>query len=383
MTKRALIVAHKFLASAPRPLKEIAWLQEQSWTVDTVGIGAAPPVNGIHHEVRLPSFFTRVLYYLVPNMRIRFEKLYGNYFPKPLSAEFSSYDLIIIHDPTFLPLPQIRNEVSRRAGKGVIIDLHENHVDSLSRTKLEELAFGKYRKWEYAQFKSLVKECAGHITLTTVSKEIALAFQGSVGVMPSILRNAPAYVDQSPTSVNSNDIRLVHHGVGTNFRGIEESIHALKELPENFSLTLYLVSSQVYIWKLKLLALIYGVRSRVEFMKPVPTRELASELNNYDLALVVIPPVTVNEDQAVPNKLLESIQGRLGLIVGPNSAMSKIVRDHNIGRVLKGWKSADLVSGLHSISADEIATYKSNSGFVSEEFSANSDREVFLGLIQK
>jgi hypothetical protein len=383
MTQRALIVAHKFLVSAPRPLKEIAWLQEQSWTVDTVGIGAAPPINGIHHEVRLPSFFTRVLYYLVPDMRIRFEKLYGDYFPKSLSAEFTRYDLIIIHDPTFLPLPQIRNEVLRRAGKGVIIDLHENHVDSLSRNKLEELAFGKYRKWEYAQFKSLVKECAGHITLTTVSEEIALAFQGSVGVMPSILRNAPAYIEQTPTPVNSNDIRLVHHGVGTNFRGIEESIHALKQLPGNFNLTLYLVSSQVYIWKLKLLALVYGVRSRVKFMKPVPTRELASELNKYDLALVVIPPVTVNEDQAVPNKLLESIQGRLGLIVGPNSAMSKIVRDHNIGRVLKGWKSADLVSGLNSISADEIAKYKSNSGFVSEEFSANSDREVFLGLIQK
>ena len=380
MTKRALIVAHKFLASAPRPLKEIAWLQEQSWTIDTVGIGAAPPVNGIHHEVRLPSFFTRVLYYLVPNMRIRFEKLYGDYFPKSLVAEFTSYDLIIIHDPTFLPLPQIRNEVLRRAGKGVIIDLHENHVDSLSRNKLEELAFGKYRKWEYAQFKSLVKECAGHITLTTVSEEIARSFRDSVGVMPSILRNAPPYVDQKPTPVNSNDIRLVHHGVGTNFRGIEESIQALKQLPDKFSLTLYLVSSQVYIWKLKLLALIYGVRSRVKFMKPVPTRELAAELNNYDLALVVIPPVTVNEDQAVPNKLLESIQGRLGLIVGPNSAMSKIVRDNSIGLVLKGWKSTDMVSGLDTISADEIATYKSNSGSVSEEFSANSDRQVFLTL---
>jgi hypothetical protein len=201
--------------------------------------------------------------------------------------------------------------------------------------------------------------------------------------MPSVLRNAPAYVKQDPTPVDSNHIRLVHHGVGTNFRGIEESIQALKRLPSRFSLTLYLVSSQVYIWKLKLLALIYGVRSRVKFMKPVPTRELASELNNYDLAIVVIPPVTVNEDQAVPNKLLESIQGRLGLIVGPNSAMSKIVLDHNIGLVLKGWRSADIVSGLNSITADEIKKYKSNSGFVSEKFSANSDKQVFLSLINQ
>jgi hypothetical protein len=118
-------------------------------------------------------------------------------------------------------------------------------------------------------------------------------------------------------------------------------------------------------------------------MKPVPSRELASELNNYDLALVVIPPVTVNEDQAVPNKLFESIQARLGLIVGPNSAMSKIVLDHNIGRVLEGWTPADIVSGLNSISADEIAKYKRSSGAASEEFSTNLDKKVFLGLLEK
>ena len=383
MTNRALIVAEKFLASAPRPLKEITWLQEQLWAIDTVGIGSAPPINGEHHEVRLPSFFTRVLYYLVPNMRIRFEKLYGEHFPKTLSAELPSYDLIIVHDPTFLPLPQIRKEIMRRAGRGVIIDLHEHHVGSLSRSRLEKLVFEKYRKWEYKQFESLVRECAKGITLTTVSQEIALAYNESVGVMPSVLRNAPAFVEQVPTPVDPNNIRLVHHGVGTNFRGIEESIQALKRLPSNFSLTLYLLSSQVYIWKLKLLALIYGVRSRVKFMKPVPTRELASELNNYDLALVVIPPVTVNEDQAVPNKLFESIQARLGLIVGPNSAMSKIVLDHNIGRVLEGWTPADIVSGLVSISVDKITTYKRNSGTVSQEFSTNLDKKVFLGLLEK
>ena len=383
MTKRALIIAHKFLDSAPRPLKEIAWLQEQSWVVDTIGLGVAPPINGTHQSMKLPSFLFRAFYYLVPNMKVRFDGLYGQFFPKKLSLALDRYDLIIVHDLTLIPLPQIRDEVKRRSGHAVIIDLHENHVDSLSRNKIEEFVFGGYRKWEYSQFKSLVEATASGIALTTVSAEIASAFKDSVGVLPSILRNAPAFVDQEPSNVDSQIIRLVHHGVGTNYRGIEESIHALKQLPENFSLTLYLVSSQVYIWKLKLLSLIYGVRSRVRFMKPVPTRELALELNNYDLALIVIPPVTVNEDQAVPNKLLESIQGRLGLIVGPNSAMSKIVMEHRLGMVLGGWKSSDIATGLSEITTESVSEFKRKSHGVSLLYSSRLDNKVFLAVIDK
>lgn len=382
MTKRALIIAHKFLDSAPRPLKEIAWLQEQSWVVDTIGLGAAPPINGHHQSMKLPSFSVRAFYYLVPNMKLRFLGLYGKFFPKKLRLPLDEYDLIIVHDLTLIPLPQIRDEVTRRSGQAVMIDLHENHVDSLSRNKIEELVFGRYRKWEYSQFKSLVEATASGITLTTVSGDIASAFKDSVGVLPSVLRNAPAFVDQEPSDVESETIRLVHHGVGTNYRGIEESIQAMKHLPPNFSLTFYLVSSQLYLLKLKLLVLLAGVKTRVRFMNPVPTRELATELNKYDLALVVIPPVTVNEDQAVPNKLLESIQGRLGLIVGPNSAMSKIVREHGLGIVLKGWRAADIVDGLSGISREKIVEFKKNSTEVSDSYSANLDGKVFRALIE-
>ena len=382
MTKRALIIAHKFLDSAPRPLKEIAWLQEQSWVVDTIGLGAAPPINGNHQSMKLPSFLFRAFYYLVPKMKVRFDGLYGQFFPKKLSLALDKYDLIILHDLTLIPLLQIRDEVTRRSGHAVIIDLHENHVDSLSRNKIEELVFGRYRKWEYSQFKSLVEATASGITLTTVSAEIASAFKDSVGVLPSILRNAPAFLDQEPSNVDSQAIRLVHHGVGTNYRGIEESIKAMRHLPPNFSLTFYLVSSQLYLLKLKLLVLLAGVKTKVRFMNPVPTRQLATELNQYDLALVVIPPVTVNEDQAVPNKLLESIQGRLGLIVGPNSAMSRIVREHGLGRVLKGWAAADIVNGLSGITRKEIVEFKKNSTGVCDFYSANLDGKVFRELIK-
>jgi hypothetical protein len=382
MSKTALILAHRFLPSSPRALKEIAWLQEKNWTVDSAGIGSAPPITGHHYPIRLPPFFLRVAFYLVPNMRLRFHLLYGQYFPKELSAGLWRYDLIIVHEPTFLPLPSLRTEVFRRWGAGVIIDLHENHVGSLSRNKIEEWVFEKYRRWEFSHFKSLVRSTSSGISLTTVSAEIASEFEESVGVLPAVLRNSPALVRQEPSKVDGREIRLVHHGVGTNYRGIEESIKAMRDLPPKFNLTFYLVSTRVYITKVKIMALLLGVGSRVRFMKPVPTHKLATEINAYDLALVVIPPVTPNEEMAVPNKLLESIQGRLGLIVGPNSAMSKIVRDHKLGIVLGGWTSADIVDGLSKLSSEAVTLFKMNSHRVSGEYSSKIDNQIFLSIVE-
>jgi hypothetical protein len=74
--------------------------------------------------------------------------------------------------------------------------------------------------------------------------------------------------------------------------------------------------------KIKSLAIICGVSKRVIFHKPVPTKEISANVNRYDIALVVIPPITENELHALPNKFLESIQGRLAIVTGPNPRMA-------------------------------------------------------------
>jgi hypothetical protein len=382
LAPRALVIGHKVISSAPRILRELQWLAEEGWVVDSMGLGDDSPVNGVHIKLRLAPTLNRYISYLIWSKKTRFWLLYGRYFPTNLTELLNSYDLVIVHDISLLSLGDIRDFVESRKGVGVHVDLHENHVDSLSRNLLEHLAFDKYRAWELSSFKSLVQNSAPNLSVSSVSEWIGKRFSQHLNLKVSIIRNAPSQLHMDPSPVNRSSIQLVHHGVGTSHRGIEASIIAMRLLPSHYSLNLHLVSSASYLFKIKLLARIAGVHKKVAFRKPVQTKDIASAMNSYDIALIVIPPRTKSLLHSLPNKFLESIQAKLAIVTGPNPEMSRLVSEFSIGRVLAGWSANHIASGILSLTPKEISDCKENARLAGAAFSSNSDREVFLGCIE-
>ena len=191
------------------------------------------------------------------------------------------------------------------------------------------------------------------------------------------LRNSAPLQDLKPIKTDMENINLVHHGVGTTHRGIEQAIRVLAELPDNFSLNLLLVASRPYFKKLESLALAHKVSHRVRFLEPVPTVGISQRINEFDIALVVNPPITVSEYRAMPNKFFESIQASLMIVVGPNPEMSQIVRDASNGIVLPDWEDASLLVALKGLAAQDIASAKHSSYLIRREMSSQSDRVLF------
>ena len=381
--RRALIMGHKFVASAPRLLREVDWLISEGWLVDTIGLGEKSPSNGTHISVRLPGPLKRYGAYLLRDTRLRFSFLYGNHLPPNFESELASYDLLVVHDPTFTPWKDLRSVANSTGGKGIHVDLHENHVDTLSRNLIEKIAFESYRRWELSQLKTFISDLAPMSTVSSVSPWISERFESFLGTTVSTIRNAPKRLVADPSSLDIENIQLVHHGVGTTHRGIEQSIFAMRNLPANYTLNFHLVSRPIYMLKVRLLSLILGVKKRVVFHDPVATAEISGSINKYDIALIVIPPITENERHAFPNKFFESIQAGLAIMTGPNPLMSKIVSDYNLGFVIKGWKSKDIVAGLLNTPAAEICLYKENTQVVSKEFCSDADRNVFIDAIAR
>jgi hypothetical protein len=168
--------------------------------------------------------------------------------------------------------------------------------------------------------------------------------------------------------------------MGTRSRGIETAINVLGSLPD-YELHLYLVATNWYLAKLKLLSLLRGVSKRLFLHRPVSTELIPLSISKHDVALVLSPPVTENQLNALPNKFFESIQARLAIVVGPNPTMSSIVTSSGNGIVLGGWKTKDLVDGLKGLSGEEITRMKNASHRVAYEMSAESDFEVFRRLV--
>ena len=210
---RALIITAKVVASAPRVLRELSVLADEGWNVDTVGYGAAPKGSSKHYQLLELKTFERFLSYLLPSNRWRFELTLGRRFRNLEFLELSNYDLIILHEPSVFPLRELE-ALSPSAHRRFHVDLHENHLSSLSRTLLEQIVFGRYREWELRFLDVFARDFSQVATFSSCSQSISALYATRWGCKVETIRNAPSLAALKPSKTGSV-IKLVHHGVGT------------------------------------------------------------------------------------------------------------------------------------------------------------------------
>ena len=379
----ALILSYKQVSTTPRILKEVDWLETRGWQVDTIGLGKKGPSKGRHFSLESNSALRRYAAYLVPNQKLKFDFQIGQHLDQITADFLASYDLLIIHDLTLMPHVTLRNEIARRKGQGVQIDLHEDHLESLARNRLEALVFDKYRAWELNYLLEISKLKGNRVSYTSVSHTISSRFSRYLKTNVETIRNSPRYRPFRPSNLDPGSIQLIHHGVGAPHRGIEASIRAMSQLGKGYHLNLLLLSSRPYLMKVQFLVRTRGLQDRVTLHKPVKTVEIAAYINQFDIALMIIPPVTTNELHVMPNKFFESVQACLAIVTGPNPDLAKTVDELSLGVVAKGWATGDIVNAIQALSASEWSRAKDNSRAHAADLSALVDEDNFMRAVSR
>ena len=142
-----------------------------------------------------------------------------------------------------------------------------------------------------------------------------------------------------------------------------------------------MLSSRLFLVRIKLLILFLGLNERVFIHPPVPTTEISSFINEFDVALMVIPPVTVNELHAMPNKFFESVQACLAIVTGPNPDLAAEVRDRKLGVVAAGWSWRDILLSVSAVPVENWSIYKRNASKNAGRYTATIDQSNFLRAI--
>src|SRR5690606_14748561 len=139
-----------------------------------------------------------------------------------------------------------------------------------------------------------------------------------------------------PTPVSS-PVRLVHSGACLRNRDLHVMVEAVLAAarepdPVDVTLDLYLTPNDpAYLEELRGLAA--GSGGVVTVHEPVPYADLLPLLNGYDVGVHVLPPSSFNNANALPNKVFDYVQARLGLLVGPSPEMAMLVHRHELGVV--------------------------------------------------
>lgn len=370
--KRALVVCYSGVGSDARVSNQIRWLEAAGYTVDVLSQGPEhPDATGRRFRIGQQPFALRVAIHALLRPRARFRWLVEKKFPAEQLAG-QKFDLILVNDHHLLPW--VVEAVGDMALGPVILDLHELYSGN-GTGFFYKLLIARYDDWLLTFISSPV-----FTRWLTVAEGIADIYHSDYGLpRPGVIRNVAPYEELTPSPVDPDNIVLVHHGYAAVERGIDIMLDASMLLEPRFRLVLMVLGDERALAPLRKHPAIAA--GRAEFRSPVGVTEVARTLNQYDLELIFFPPRFANNIYALPNKFFESVQGRLGVVIGESPEIVGFVRDHKLGTVVEGWTAADLAATLNALTADQIVAFKKGSDRAAKELSTIGEGPRFLGLI--
>jgi glycosyltransferase involved in cell wall biosynthesis len=279
-------------------------------------------------------------------------------------------DMLIVNDTSALPLA-----FSVGAGAPVLFDAHEYSPAEFEPSRLWRLLARPRLRWICRRY---LPRVAG---MMAVSRGIADRYERDFGVRSVVVTNATRFETLAPSEVG-DPIRLVHFGWPDPQRRLEDTLDAMKELDEHYSLD-FLLAGRGPPGYLDRLRERVADDPRIRFLDPVPMRELPGFANSYDIGVFLLPPQHVNQEFALPNKFFEYIQGRIVPAIGPSPEMARIVREWDCGIVAEDYTPEAFAAAIAGTSRERLAELKGNAGRAVEQLSAERNRPIVLGLVTR
>ncbi|MBL7943007.1 MAG: glycosyltransferase [Flavobacteriales bacterium] len=372
--KKILVVSFTDHTTDPRVKKQIKALTEAGYDVHTVG-KLPSGLNAVHYELPAKSYAGWKILLRTAAAKLGFDRwsLLLRYDTRKLESKLSGnhYDLVICNDLEPLPF------AIKIKGKAKLVwDAHEYYPGEMDHDA----------RWRFL-YKAHVCRVLRHAVPTidhafTISPEIAELYKKEYGLECEVLMNLPAYADLVPGPVHPDKIKLVHHGIADPARRLDIMVNLVHQLPDKFELHFYLTKSgPIQEREYNRLVKVAQDVPRVIFHAPVPAGEIVSEINQYDMGLIIYPNHIPELNFCLPNKYFEFVQARLGIIVGRLETMSNFTRNHNLGVIEESEDTAELPQKLSALSAKDIGDYKNSAVRVATIFNSSEFERKLVQLV--
>ena len=284
-----------------------------------------------------------------------------------LNESDASIDLAIANDVDTAPL--VMRFVDPRR---VHVDLHEYAPRQREELPRWRLFVAPFVRW------ILRTAVARAASTSTVSSGLARAYRSEFGLSPAVVTNATPYRDAEPTPVD-HPIRLVHSGAALPNRALELMIDAVESTTTDVTLDLFLTANDpAYLESLRERC---AGTTRCRLHDPVPYSALITTIAQYDVGVFVLPPTTFNYRWALPNKLFDYVQARLGIIVGPSPEMSAIVDERGLGMVCGDFTADSLRRALDGLTPERVGEFKAAAHRAAAPLSAALEVEKWAAAV--
>jgi hypothetical protein len=267
-------------------------------------------------------------------------------------------------------LPLLKNSLSEFK---VIVDMHEYAPREMEDDWRFRLLLQRYYTWMCKRYLSLAN------LVLTVSPGLKVGYDNLCGTSAYVIRNICKFEEVGP-KVNTGPIRLVHSGLAVRGRKLEVMIHAAADI-ENIELDMYLVEAPRQKRYLALLNKTASRTNNVSIKAPVKQDQIVSNLNQYDVGLLLIAASNFSLKHGLPNKLFDYLQARVMTIAGPSPDMAEVVLENHLGHVLSTYGSEELRSYLINLDRSVIENFKKNADSAAQIVNQETEMGKLMNLV--
>ena len=280
-----------------------------------------------------------------------------------------SPSFVVVHDLPLLPLAlAIRQSVGSHCR--VFFDAREYYTRHFEDVWWWRFFYGKFNHYLIRKYLPAAD------VMVTVNNGLAAEYRREFNVACGVLPSYPEPASLTPSPIEPGQIRMIHHGLASRSRRIEDMIGMMRLLPDHFTLDLMLTGGDPsYLTSLRSQA--RGL-SNVRFLTPVSFDEIIPCTNLYDIGMYLLPPLSFNSRHALPNKFFEFIQARLAVAIGPSVEMTPFIKRFDCGIVADDFTPSALARALSSLTPTDLIRLKENSHRAAAALNTHTLRDQVL-----
>lgn len=369
MKPKLLILSFSPIVGDARVLKQVQLFSER-FDVTTCGYGEAPA--GVSEHLRIPDDrLSYDLYGRYITLR-QYRAVYGRLGAVRWCRENlrpGSWDVVFANDVETVPLA-----LELKAPAGVHADLHEYTPRMKEHNLAWKQKISPYFEWLCRKYVAKAN------SWTTVSGGLAREYQSVFGFEPGLVTNAAPFQDRQPTAVDE-PVRLVHSGACLRDRNLIDMLEGVAQTTRPVTLDLFLTKNDP-AYHAEIVARAAQLPG-VTVHEPVPYAELADALARYDVGVFILKPINFNYEWALPNKLFDFVQARLGVVVGPSAEMAGVVREYGLGTITDDFSPEALARALDELHPAAIGQWKRASHDAAHELSAERQVIGWVSAVDK
>lgn len=263
--------------------------------------------------------------------------------------------------------------IMRRTGCVVLYDAHELWPDMHNRMHLTR----SFRRLFLMLEGFLIRRADLRFT---VSQGLARVLAERYSIeQPLVVFNGPDEI-RSPQPSGTRKLAVYFQGLFQTGRGIEEAIEAMALVRGRATLTFQGYGElETYIKKRATeLDLFDGT---VAILPPCPPEEVSRRASMYDVGLISVEPLCLNNVLSMPNKVFSYLGGSLSLMTTDEAPeIAATVRDHGCGVVIERWSAELIAEALLDLAnrPEDVARMRQNAHQAAQMFAWDLQFEPVL-----